>query len=183
MFSEGTGREDPFHSAVISPDISDKDQMADCHLWAQFLLPSVLSLIYPQFSASHSGLPQFPYTFWFLPYYHIDKDILPSLFLFPPTIFLVPIYHRWKRNTNAILSSSTYLVPQDCMGKSCTYRAHTWEFTLIFTMHSELAQPVLEEHEIALPNLFLFWVVGSTSVPECDGSTWRNLLPWDVGCS
>lgn len=89
--------------------------MADCHLWAQFLLPSVLSLIYPQFSASHSGLPQFPYTFWFLPYYHIDKDILPSLFLFPPTIFLVPTYHRWKRNTNAILSSSTYLVPQDCI--------------------------------------------------------------------
>lgn len=57
--------------------------MADCHLWAQFPLPSVLCLIYPQFSASHSGLPQFPYTFWFLSYCHIDKDIFPSHFLFP----------------------------------------------------------------------------------------------------
>lgn len=65
VFSKGTGREDPFHSVVISPDITDKDQMADCHLWGQFPSSSVLSVIYPQFSASHWSLPCFPYTFWF----------------------------------------------------------------------------------------------------------------------
>lgn len=57
--------------------------------------------------------PTFPKHFLilFFSYCRIDKDILPPLFS-PTLIFLVPIYHRWKKSTNMILSSSTYLVPQ-----------------------------------------------------------------------
>lgn len=72
--------------------------------WIPTTLGSVSDPPTVPFSASHWSLTHFPNIFWFSLYFfsycHIAKVILPFLFL---SVFLVPICHRWKRNTNVIL--------------------------------------------------------------------------------
>lgn len=187
VFSEGTGREDLFHSVVISPDITDKDQMADCHLWGQFPSSSVLSVVYPQFSASHWSLPCFPYTFWFC----FCLIVILTKTSFHPAFSSTPQFHfssshlsqveeKHQCDTVKLNLLSFPSKGQAAQGKAA-HTGHTRENYLGSSPCSELAQPVLEEHEIALPNLSLCWAMGSTSVPTCGGSTWSNLFPWDVG--
>lgn len=76
------------------------------------LPPSVLSLIYPQFSASHWSLTHFSQTFWF--YFcliaTLTKTSFHPSFSFPPPIFLVPNYHRWKRNTRQCATAKLNLL-------------------------------------------------------------------------
>lgn len=65
----------------------------------------------PVTEVSHVSHTLSDFVFVLLSYWQRHPSILLSLPL-PNSIFLVPIYHKWKRNTNVILSSSTYLVPQ-----------------------------------------------------------------------
>lgn len=183
MFSRGTGREDPFHSGATSPGTADKDQMADCHPWGQFPITlgsvSDLPTILSHSLKSHT----FPIHFLilFLSYCHIDKDILPSLFLFFfSPIFLVPIYHRWKRNTRQGDTAKLNLLSSPSKGRLHIQGSHMRiKGDLHRAQWAGTASPAgtwncSAQSVSVLGN-------GSTSVPAGDGSTWSN-LPWDVGC-